>query len=144
MTFSSKIFRPLVAGAAMSLLLASAAAAQENMSRSVDDLDWVQGGPGLAFALVWGDWTKDDYGMIVKIDAGVTAPRHAHTFDYHGLSIQGNWVHTFGENDTRSMTPGGYIFQPGGEDHGDRCDGAQDCLIYIHQHGPRDFIPEGN
>ncbi len=26
------------------------------------------------------------------------------------------------------------------EDHGDRCEGPEDCLILIHQHGPRDFI----
>ena len=81
---------------------------------------------------------------MVKIKAGVTAPQHSHTFDYHAITVQGNWVHTYGENDTRSMAPGGYVLQPGGEDHGGRCEGSQDCLIYIHQHGPRDFIVTGN
>ena len=109
-----------------------------------DDLAWVEGGPGLYFALVWGDWTKDDYGMIVKIEAGQAAPRHSHTSDYHGVTIQGNWVHTFGENDDRTLTPGDYAFQSGKEDHGDRCEGPKDCLILIHQHGPRDFIPASN
>lgn len=144
MTFMSKIYRPVIAGAVMSLMLANAVIAQENTSRSVDELDWVAAAPGLSFALVWGDWTGDEYGMYVKIEAGVAAPRHRHTFDYTGLAVQGNWVHTFAGNDARSMVPGGYIFQPGGEDHDDRCEGAQDCLIYIHQHGPRDFIPAGN
>jgi len=123
-------------------MLASSALAHDNMSQSVDGLDWVQGGPGLSFALVWGDWNQNEYGMIVKIEAGVTLPRHSHTFDYHGLNVQGNWVHTFGKNKVKSTKPGDYIFQSGGENHGDRCDGAQDCLIYIHQHGPRDFFLE--
>ncbi len=100
----------------------------------------MNGGPGLDFALLWGDWTKDDYGMIVRIAAGHAAPIRSHTSDYHGVTIQGQWVHTFGENDDRALAPGGYTFQSGKEDHGDRCEGTQDCLILIHQHGPRDFI----
>lgn len=123
------------------LVLANAAIAQEHITRSVDDLVWEEGGPGLHFALVWGDWTQDDYAMIVKIEAGQAAPRHSHTLDYHGVTIQGHWVHTFSENDDRTLAPGSYAFQSGREDHGDRCEGPEDCLILIHQHGPRDFIP---
>ena len=130
-------------GVAMSLVLASAVMAQEHTSRSIDDLVWVEGGPGLHFALVWGDWLKDDYAMIVKIEAGQAAPRHSHTSDYYGVTIQGNWIHTFGESDDRTLRPGSYAFQAGKEDHGDRCEGPEDCLILIHQHGPRDFILPG-
>ena len=133
-----------VAGAAMSLMLANPAIAEERASRTLDDLVWVEGGPGLHFALLWGDWTKDEYGMIVKIEAGNAAPLHSHTADYHGVTIQGNWVHTYGGNDDRSLAPGGHAFQSGGVTHGDRCEGTQDCLILIHQHGPRDFILPSN
>ncbi len=127
----------------LSLVLANAAFAQNHVSRSIHDLTWVNGGPGLDFALIWGDWTKNDYGMIVKIKAGHAAPDHSHTSDYHGVTIQGNWVHTFGKDDDRVLAPGSYAFQSGKEDHGDRCEGPGDCLILIHQHGPRDFIPAG-
>ena len=130
--------------AVISFALANTAFAQENLSRSIDDLVWVEAGPGLHFALAWGDWTKDDYGMIVKLEAGYAVPRHRHTSDYHGVTIQGNWVHTFGENDDRTLTPGSYAFQSGKEDHGDRCEGPEDCLFLIHQHGPRDFILSDN
>jgi anti-sigma factor ChrR (cupin superfamily) len=130
--------------AVFGLVLANTAIAQQHLSRSMDDLDWVEGGPGLHFALLWGDWTKDDYAMIVKIEAGHAAPKHSHTSDYHGVTIQGNWVHTYGENDDRTLTQGAYAFQSGKEDHGDRCEGPEDCLILIHQHGPRDFILPGN
>jgi len=138
-----KICYPIFA-AIMSFVLANTAVADKNISRSMNDLVWVNGGPGLDFALLWGDWTKDEYGMIVKIKAGVAAPKHSHTFDYHGVAIQGNWVHTYGENDVRVLTPGGYVFQSGKEDHGDRCEGPQDCLLLIHQHGPRDFVLPSN
>jgi quercetin dioxygenase-like cupin family protein len=126
--------------AVTALLFSGAAMAQDHTSRSFDDLDWVVGGPGISFAQLWGDWTKEEYGMIVKIKAGHAAPRHSHTFDYHGVSIQGNWVHTYDKSDDRTLVPGGYAFQSGKEDHDDRCEGTQDCLILIHQHGPRDFI----
>jgi len=130
----------LFIAAIMSMGLANSVVADQRLSRSIDDLAWVNGGPGLDFALVWGDWTKNDYGMIVRIRAGHAAPKHSHTSDYHGVTIQGNWVHTYGENDDRTLAPGGYAFQSGKENHGDRCEGPQDCLILIHQHGPRDFI----
>ncbi len=117
--------------------------ADQRISHSIDKLAWEQGGPGLHFALLWGDWTKGDYGMVVKIEAGHAAPRHSHTADYHGVTIQGTWIHTYGANDDRSLAPGGYAFQPGKEEHGDRCEGPEDCLILIHQHGPRDFILSG-
>ena len=144
MTLFSKLNRFAIVAALMSLLVANPAVAQERASRTIDELVWVKGGPGLEFALLWGDWTKDDYGMIVKIKAGHAAPRHSHTSNYHGVTIQGKWVHTYGDNDDRALAPGSYAFQSGGEDHGDRCEGPQDCLILIHQHGPRDFILPGN
>lgn len=140
MTFHCRKFSFALATALAGLLLAGTAAAQQRSSQPIDDLVWEQGGPGLYFALAWGDWTKDDYGMIVKIEAGHAAPRHSHTSDYHGVTIQGNWVHTYGEGDERILAPGGYAFQSGNEFHGDRCEGPQDCLILIHQHGARDFI----
>jgi len=124
----------------VSLFLASNVMAGKHVSRTLDDLTWVNGAPGIDFALVWGDWGKDDYGMIVKIKAGQAAPKHSHTSDYHGVTIQGNWVHTFSKSDDRILPPGSYTFQSGKENHGDRCAGPQDCLILIHQHGPRDFI----
>ena len=116
---------------------------QSKLTKNVDSLEWVKGAEGLYFALSWGDWTKKgDYGMIVKIEAGVELPRHSHTYDYHGMTIQGNWVHSYKKGDERLLPSGSYAFQAGKEDHGDRCEGTLDCLILIHQHGPRDFFPE--
>lgn len=122
------------------VMLANGAMAGERLSRSFDDLTWVEAGPGLKFARLWGDWDKGDYGMIVNIKAGQTVARHSHTADYHGVTIRGNWVHTYGLDDERVQTPGSYAFQSGQEDHEDRCEGPEDCFVLIHQQGPRDFI----
>lgn len=143
MNLNSKMFFVSLAATIFGFVLTSAAIAENHLSKSINDLAWENGGPGLDFALVWGDWTKNDYGMIVRIKAGSAAPEHSHTSDYHGVTIQGKWVHTFGKDDHRTMPPGSYAFQSGKEDHGDRCAGPQDCLILIHQHGPRDFILPG-
>lgn len=130
--------------AAIGLTSANTAFAGQQTSPSIENLDWKNGGPGLDFALLWGDWTKDEYAMVVRIKAGHAAPDHSHTHDYHGVTIQGNWVHTYNGTDNHVLTPSGYAYQAGKEVHGDRCEGTEDCLILIHQHGPRDFILPGN
>ena len=140
MSLTSKICRIVAFSTVIGVVLANSAFAEQRSSRTFEELAWQQGGPGLHFALLWGDWTEGDYGMIVKIEAGHAAPTHSHTADYHGVTLQGNWVHTYGANDNRVLGPGGYAFQSGGVNHGDRCEGPEDCLILIHQHGPRDFI----
>lgn len=140
MTRTYKTIYATLVATIVSIMLSNAAMAGKHLSRSIDDLTWVEGGPGLHFALLWGDWKKGNYGMVIKIKAGHAAPKHSHTADYHGVTIQGKWVHTYGRNDDRILTPGSYAFQSGKENHGDRCEGPQDCLILIHQHGPRDFI----
>jgi len=140
MTLTYRNFYLALIATVVCVMLANAAMAGKHFSRSINDLTWVKGGPGLYFALLWGDWNKGDYGMIVKIKAGHAAPKHSHTANYHGVTIQGKWVHTYGKGDHRILTPGSYAFQSGKEIHGDRCEGPQDCLILIHQHGPRDFI----
>ena len=140
MKLSFTELRQFFVAAVIGVALTTSAIAEQRANRNLEDLTWVSGGPGLEFALLWGDWTKNDYGMIVRIKAGFAAPRHSHTSDYHGVTIQGTWVHTYAGNDERRLAPGSYAFQSGKKDHDDRCEGPQDCLILIHQHGPRDFI----
>lgn len=125
------------------LITTASAGTQKQESKLIDELEWIKGGEGLYFALSWGDWTKEgDYGMLVKIEAGVELPRHRHTHDYRGMTIQGNWVHSYGKGEDKLLPPGSSVFQAGEENHGDRCEGTVDCLILIHQHGPRDFFLE--
>ena len=132
-----------LAGVLMAGAVVAGTSDKNQITNYADDLEWIKGGEGLHFALAWGDWNNgEEYGMVVKIDAGVTLPRHSHTADYHGMTIQGTWVHSYEKGDDRILPPGSYAFQAGGEGHGDRCEGTIDCMILIHQHGARDFALE--
>lgn len=142
---STTVVKVAAIGLTAAFLFSTATASTSpQLTKHIDKLEWIKGGEGLYFALSWGDWTQEDadYGMIVKIEAGVELPRHRHTHDYHGMTIQGNWVHSFEKGDDHVLAPGSYTFQAGKENHGDRCEGTVDCLILIHQHGPRDFFLE--
>jgi hypothetical protein len=68
---------------------------------------------------------------------------HAHTGDYHAVSLQGTWVHTVEGETTpaKELPPGSYVFQPGKQMHDDACKGKQECIVFIHQHAKGDFVP---
>jgi quercetin dioxygenase-like cupin family protein len=106
-------------------------------------MKWAPYAPGnpLQVATLWGDRTKGDYGMLLKMPAGFEAGRHSHTGDYHGLAIQGTWVHTNEGGKPVDLAPGSYVLQPGKQVHNDSCKGSTDCIILVHQHAAGDFIP---
>jgi hypothetical protein len=107
-------------------------------------IKWEPYAPGnpLQVAMLWGDRTKGDYAMFLKMPAGFDGGRHSHTADYHGVGVQGTWVHTSdGDPRSREFPPGSYVMQPGKQIHNDICRGTTECIIFIHQHAPGDFIP---
>ncbi len=91
-------------------------------------------------------WRQDDpngdNALMVKISAGTTLPRHSHTGSYHGILVQGNWVHSNAKGEDFSLMPGSYVYQTGKVNHGDHCEGDVDCMILVHRHEAGDFIPE--
>ena len=111
-----------------------------NVTRHVDDIEWIKGAEGVYFGLLWGDWEQGPFGMIVKTEAGHTIATHAHSDDYDGVTIQGHWGHIFGDGEDVVLPPGSYARQVKGDFHSDYCVGPDDCLVLIHQHGPRSFI----
>ncbi len=113
-----------------------------NTATAADQLEWAPlGERGAQISLLWGDPTSDDYAAFIKIPPGFTPGPHHHTGDYHGINVAGNWVHIFGTDDVRALPQGSYVMQPGGEQHNDACAGPEDCVLFIHQHTPQDFIP---
>jgi hypothetical protein len=106
---------------------------------------WEPLAPGMPLQMVklWGDRSKGEYAMLLKLPPGSEAGMHAHTQDYHAVLVQGSWVHT-NEGDTtapKELAPGSYVFQPGKAMHNDACKSKTDCIIFVHQHGKGDFIP---
>jgi hypothetical protein len=134
-----------VTGLAVASYAAGAAQARQAVNTPASGIKWEPYAPGtpLQVAVLWGDRTKgNDYGMFLKMPAGFEAGQHAHTADYHGVGVQGNWVHTnTGSIATPQLPPGSYVFQPGKQMHNDICKGTTDCILFIHQHAPGDFIP---
>ena len=102
-----------------------------------------QSAPGspVQIAKLWGDRSQGEYGMLLKIPVGFEAGLHAHTWDYHAINIQGIWVHTMADGETKDLPAGSYVMQPGMQNHNDVCKGPWDCVIFIHQRAKGDFIP---
>jgi anti-sigma factor ChrR (cupin superfamily) len=95
-------------------------------------------------SILWGDYKKGPFGMLLKQPAGFDSGMHTHASDYHAVSVQGTWIHTV-EGDTsapKELTAGSYVMQPAKQFHEDRCKGPDDCIVYIHQLGKADFIPK--
>jgi ChrR-like protein with cupin domain len=109
-----------------------------------DEMEWKELNPGspVKMAPLWGDRSVGEYAMLLKIPAGFVAPIHAHTGDYYGMNVKGNWRHSFDGGEEKDLPQGSYVLQPGMGWHGDACIGPEDCILFIHQHVKGDFIPK--
>ena len=122
-----------------------ASSAADGKMTAADELQWQEVAPGhpVKAVILWGDRSKGEYAMLLKIPAGFSFPIHAHAGDYHGINLTGNWDHLFDGGEQRSLPPGSYVFQPAMGMHSDGCSiGPEDCILFIHQHVKGDFIPK--
>lgn len=46
-----------------------------------------------------------------------------------------------GKSDDVVMNPGSYWYQPGGVDHVTKCVAKTECMVFLSQPGPFDFVP---
>ena len=147
-----KMITKVVLGAGVLLAVAvvsynaGAAKAKAAIVTPAGEMKWeelMKGAP-LQMVKLWGDRDKGgDYGMLLKFPGGADSGMHAHTGDYHAVSVQGTWVHAI-EGETapaKELPPGSYVFQPGKLMHSDVCKGKVDCIVFVHQHAKGDFIP---
>ena len=126
------------------------AAGHSHQGRMVSSADWqwqpIREGSPIDVIVLWGDpGAGGDHARLLKLPAGFTVPNHAHTGDYHAVSLTGTWRHSFEEGQPREemdLPQGSYVFQPGGAMHGDACIGSEDCVLLLHQHEKADFIPQ--
>ena len=114
---------------------------------ALDDVQWQEIRPGspVSLSVLWGDPTANDHGRLIRLPAGFVVPIHAHTGDYHAVNLTGTWRHSFEEGqerEERELPTGSYVFQPGTAMHGDSCVGPEDCVLFLHQHEPADFIAQ--
>ncbi len=122
----------------------AAGAKKAAVNMPVSEAKWndMPGSP-IKIATLWGNRDKGpEYGVLFKFPGGFEVPRHAHTNDYQGVAISGVWIHITEDGKPVELSPGGYVFQPGKQFHGDKCKGPEECMIMVHGHGKGDFILE--
>lgn len=145
MTVRKRIGAAIGVAAVAAVSFAAGVAQGKAVNTPLSSVKWTPAAPGspIQIAVLWGDRTKGpEYGMLLKMPAGSEAGQHSHTGAYHAVNVQGNWVHTNdGDPKQHELPPGSYAMQPGKAVHNDMCKGTTDCIIFVHQHAPGDFIP---
>ncbi|MGB1239126.1 MAG: cupin domain-containing protein [Pseudomonadales bacterium] len=120
------------------VIASTAAIADSGLMTQLDDRKWTQiNGTPMSFSMIWGDRDTGPYAMYLKLPAGFSASEHAHTYSYRGITLQGQWQHSYA-GERKTLGPGGYVFQPGNAWHADSCTGKQDCILMIQQDGKGD------
>ena len=106
------------------------------------DVKWAPGGiPGVSTAAVDGDMTKGPSHFFLKYAAGFTAPIHHHSADHYVTVVSGNLVVVVDGKDQR-VPPGSYFAFTGKAKHGARCEGSEDCVMFVDARGAWDVVPE--
>ena len=147
---ATKKFAALFTGAAALAVAAGLGYAAGHKDRgamsALDEVEWIpRANSPVETAVLAGDPATGPHIRLVKLPAGFVVPDHAHTGDYHGVNLTGTWKHTFLETgESRELPPGSFVFQPGGEMHGDACIGPEDCIIMLSQSVAADFILPSN
>lgn len=125
---------------AASVISASAAVADTGLMTKFNDIQWteIEGTP-MSLSILWGDRDTGPYAMYLKMPGGFEVPEHAHSYAYEGITIQGEWQHSFA-GETKILPVGSRVTQPGNAFHGDACVSAEDCILFIFQDGKGDAI----
>lgn len=128
-------------------LAAQTPAPQPSRSLSVaaNNMNWQQQTPNLPIMIseLWGDRRVDGgFGELVRLPPGFDSGLHAHSGDFHGVLIEGAWVHEGPEGEGRDtpLRPGSYVRQAGGEMHIDRCVSKEPCVLFLFQYTRADII----
>ena len=124
------------------IISAFSVSAEENSEHITmyDNVAWQPAGEGAEAAILWGSEEDNDAVWAFRMQPGTAFPLHAHTHDYNGLAIQGNWVHIDAEGNEVTTAQDSFALIKGGELHGDRCEGPEVCITLVDLDGPRDFI----
>jgi quercetin dioxygenase-like cupin family protein len=108
------------------------------------DAQWTPGGiPGVSTAAVQGDMANGASHFFLKYAAGFVAPHHHHSPDHYVTTLAGRLVLVVGGKEHR-LAPGSYFALTGKAAHGARCEGAEDCVMFVDARGKWDVVPEAS
>lgn len=92
--------------------------------------------PGASRAVLWGDPDRGAYAAYVRFAPGAQHPMHTHPHDIALVVLSGAYIYTTPEKQIR-VTPGSYLFIPGGTPHISGADPVEGLLMYTE--GPGRF-----
>jgi quercetin dioxygenase-like cupin family protein len=106
------------------------------------ELAWTPGKiPGVSTATVEGDTAKGPSHFYLKYAAGLVTPLHHHSADHYVSVVAGDLVIVADGKETR-VPPGSYFAFTGGAPHIARCEGNEDCVMFLDARGAWDVVPE--
>jgi len=128
----------------VSFAAGKAAAPAKGKVWATNELVWEEYVPGLPLKVVklWGDRSKGEYAMFLKMPAGMEAGMHAHTGEYIATNVAGTWQHWSEGETAKDLPVGSFVQQTGKEMHNDKCSGTEDCVLFIVQKVKGDYIPK--
>jgi quercetin dioxygenase-like cupin family protein len=136
---------PIMFAATLALVLpysqsAFAQSAAKSIVNPAQDVKWKDAGvPGVANAVVQGDMTKGASHFYLKYASGFVAPLHHHSPDHYVTTITGNLVLIVDGKEHR-LSPGSYFALTGKAKHAARCEGTQECVMFVDARGPWDVV----
>jgi quercetin dioxygenase-like cupin family protein len=134
----------LAAALALSLaaLVSVARAGSGTAATAKDGLKWTEAGiPGVKTAVVQGDMAQGSSHFYLRYAAGFSAPRHHHSPDHYATTVSGQLVLVVDGKEQR-LSPGSYFAFTDKAVHAARCEGSEDCVMFIDARGPWDVVPE--
>ena len=133
-----------LAGLVVCLVVASLtlAGSGKSMVAPKASLKWADAGiPGVTTAAVDGDMKKGSSHFFLKYPAGFVTPVHHHSADHYVTILSGNLTLVVDGKD-HVLTPGSYFSLTDKAAHAARCEGKEDCVMFIDARGPWDVVPE--
>ena len=137
----------ILQAAALPVLLAgpvSADTTREILLMPQPDLAWEVTPEGVAFAALKGNRFEESYLAMVRLPAGLVSPVHVKTAGMYGLVVSGEMMHVVDESEAVGapvLKAGDYYEIPAGLAHLSKCVSATDCVTFLYQDGPFDFLP---
>ena len=106
------------------------------------DLKWSATNiPGVSTAAVDGDLSKGSSHFYLKYAKGFVAPLHHHSPDHFVTTVSGQLV-LIVDGKENQLAPGSFFAIKGKAPHGARCEGTEDCVMFVDARGPWDVVPE--
>jgi quercetin dioxygenase-like cupin family protein len=106
----------------------------------VAGLKWTVGGaPQVSTCAVEGDMTKGASHFFLKYAAGFVTPPHHHSADHYAAMVSGTMVLIVDGKENR-LSPGSYFSLTGKTVHSARCEGPDDCVMFLDARGPWDAV----